>query len=85
MKKMQGRWSDVRAEDYVADREGELWRVDRWDHVAANLTNKTGETKTIRPDALGRVVFYRRTMKDAVALVEQKLGGVMIEEIRTDQ
>jgi len=84
MKKVTGRWESVQVEDFVEDKDGKAWRVDRWDHVAAALTDKDGRRATVRPDPLSEVTIYRRTMKDAVRLVERELGGVIIEEIRED-
>lgn len=84
MRKHEGRWQDVKAEDYVVDKNGKLWRVDRWDHVAARITDKDGQTATVRPGPLTEVTYYRRTMTDAVKTVEKILGGVVIEEIRTE-
>lgn len=84
MKRIEGRWDNVSVEDFVEDKTGKMWRVDRWDHVIATLTDADGKQTKVRPDPLAEVTYYRRTMKDAVRLVERELGGVIIEEIRED-
>ena len=84
MRRVEGRWRDVQVEDFVKDLNGKMWRVDRWDMVVATLTDKDGKQTKVRPDPHSTVTYYKRTMADAVRLVEKRLGGVVIEEIRTE-
>lgn len=83
MIKREGRWVDVKPTDFVRDKTGKMWKVLKWDHIRATLEDTDGKTVTTKPAPYAEVEFYSRTMKDAVSVVERILGGVVIEERKT--
>ena len=85
MKKTEARWIDVEVNDFVEDKTGKMWKVLGWDHVQAALQDADGQTARVRPSPYAEVVCYKRTMKDAVRVVESVLGGVVIEERNTSE
>ena len=85
MKKTEARWVDVEPNDFVEDKTGKMWKVLGWDHVQATLQDAEGQTARVRPSPYAEVICYKRTMKDAVRVVESVLGGVIIEERNTSE
>lgn len=83
MRTVDGRWADVQPGDYVKDQNGKWWKVLNWDHVAARLIDAESKTATIRPAVYSTVTMMKRTMSDAIKVVESVLGGTVIEERTT--
>lgn len=85
MIRREGRWIDVQPNDYVEDKNGEMWRVTRWDHIEAGLLGKDGRTGKVRPDPYQPVILYRPTVKDAVSVVQRIIGGEIIYDSKGTQ
>ena len=80
MRKNEGRWVDVRPENFVLDATGKMWKVLTWDHIAAVTQDKDGKKVRVRPDPYSEVTYYTRTINDAVKVITEVLGGTVIEE-----
>lgn len=84
MERRDGRWRDVEPGNYVRDKDGKVWRVDRWNHSTAHITDKDGRRATVRPNPYNKVQILTPTMEETVSVVERILGGVVISDERTD-
>lgn len=80
MLKREGRWVDVHPGNYVKDLNGKTWRVERWSGSTAKLRASDGSQATAHPDPYSKVTILSISMEDAVSVVADKLGGVVIEE-----
>lgn len=85
MRTVDGRWVDVKPNDYVKDQNGKWWKILAWDHVQATLVDADGKQAKARPGAYEPVTRMERTMSDAVKVVESVLGGTVIEERITER
>lgn len=83
MRTVDSRWVDVEPNNFVQDKDGKWWKVLAWDHVQATLVDKDGTVVKARPNAYAEVTRMHQTMNDAVSLVENILGVVVIEERNT--
>lgn len=83
MKARRASWTDVQPGDYVKDLNGKTWKVQHWDHVRAILQDRDGKTSRVSPRPHSPVTILSVSAEEAVSLIAEKLGGVVIEDERT--
>jgi hypothetical protein len=77
-------WGQVEKHDYIADHNGEVWRVLVIGKVGVRITNRAGRTVSIaRPPADRKVRTFEPSETEAITLLQGTLGAEIVEEIPT--
>lgn len=75
-------WGQVEKHSYIADKNGETWRVLFIGEVKARIRNRAGRTVSIdRPAPDHPVVTFEPTEAECVQLLQSTLGATIVEEI----
>lgn len=79
MKRNEGRWADVEPGMYVrSEKDGQTYKVLRWDHARATIQARDGTTIRVSPDPYSRVTYFTLTMKDAMTAVLGAFPGAEV-------
>ena len=75
-------WDKVEKHNYIADKNGEVWKVLVIGKVGVRIRNRAGRTVSIdRPAPDRPVVTFEPSEQEAVTLLQGTLGATIVEEI----